>query len=217
MIVDAHRLGRNPTKEEIEQSRNVRDPPLTDFGQQACLWYRSVLPARLRAIGVDPHASVLGSSRLLRAQETAKDLFPGKDLVIFSSLGENGAVPENTPRGMQYRPPSWEGFLRELHALAIHEGATDFIVVAHGSFIRQSISAILGEQVPPLSNLDGYALGLTANPDGTLSSGRVLSLPFPKEEYESDGGIKAGLSFPSIPSALRGWRTLMEDLCSRSF
>jgi len=216
MLRDPHSLGRQATKEDVEQSQNVPDPPLTQFGQRACRWYRWVLPTRLRALGIDSRACAVGCSRLLRAQQTAEDLFPSKDLVIFSSLGEDGDVPENTPRGMQYRRPSWKGFLGELRSLALREGVRDFVVVAHGTFIQRSISDVLGEDVPPPSNLDGYALELSSRADGSLgSNGPVISLPFPQRAYETEGSDEEEL--PSSPSVLHGWRLLTSGLRPGAF
>jgi broad specificity phosphatase PhoE len=215
MLRDPRHLGRKPTKEDVEESQNVRDPSLTEFGQRACLWYRGVLPHRLREIGIDSRKCGLGCSRLLRAQQTAEDLFPAKDLVIFSCLGENGHVPENTPRGMQYQPPSWEGFLEELRSFALREGVRDFVVVAHGSFIKRSISDILGEEIPPLSNLDGYALELSSRADGSLASnGKISSVPFPQRAYESEGEKEEATPGPSV---LRGWRLLVSGLHPGTF
>lgn len=201
MIRDPRRLGRNPTQQEVAESQNVRDPRLTEFGEEACEWYRTVLPARLRRLGFDIHTCVLGSSPLLRAQETAELIFPFKELVVFDALGENGDVPENTPRGMRYRKPSWTRFLDDLNALASAEGASDFVVVAHGTFIMKSISEILGEDVPYLDNLDGYALELRRNKNGLLTrEGAVVHLPFPGKEYEGERSEE--------PAFLHGWRVL---------
>ena len=212
MLRDPRRLGRSPTKREVDESQALLDPPLTDFGQQACEWYRSELPSLLRSIGVSPARAVLGSSRLLRAQQTAEDIFPSKDLVIFKSLGENGDVPENTPRGMQYRHPSFQDFLSEIRQISLDEGVLDFVVVAHGSFIQRSISEIVGGEIPPLSNLDGYLLNFAVNKYGGLhATGPVISLPFPQKKYEektSDNeSFQGGLPFPSV---LRGWSFLMQ-------
>jgi len=216
MLRDPRYLGREATKEDVEESHNTPDPPLTQFGQRACRWYRCVLPTRLRALGIDSRTCTIGCSRLLRAQQTAEDLFPSKDLVIFSRLGENGDVPENTPRGMRYRRPSWEGFLEELQSFALREGVRDFVVVAHGTFIKSSISDILGEEVPPLSNLDGYALELSSRADGSLgSNGTVISLPFPLRTYETEESDED--ERPSSPSVLHGWRLLMSGLRPGTF
>jgi len=207
MIRDPRRLGRPPTQQEIEESQNVRDPRLTEFGEEACEWYRTVLPARLRRLGFDTHSCVLGSSRLLRAQETAELIFPFKDLVVFDALGENSDVPENTPRGMRYRRPSWARFLDDLNALASSEGASDFVVVAHGSFLMKSISKILGEDVPYLDNLDGYALELRRNKKGALTrEGAVVHLPFPVKAYE---GARS-----DEPAFLHAWRVLFHGRAS---
>ena len=216
MLRDPHSLGHEATKEDVERSQNTPDPRLTQFGQRACQWYRWVLPTRLRALGIDSRTCAIGCSRLLRAQQTAEDLFPSKDLVVFSCLGENGDVPENTPRGMQYRRPSWEGFLEELRSFALREGVRDFVVVAHGTFIKRSISDILGQEVPPLSNLDGYVLELSSRADGSLAStGTIISLPFPQRTYQTEGSDEEELL--SSPSVLHGWRLLTSGLHPGTF
>jgi len=164
-------------------------------------------------IGIDPRTCGLGCSRLLRAQQTAEGLFPAKDLNIFSALGENGDVPENTPRGMRYREPNWESFLEELRGLALREGTLDFVVVAHGSFIRRSISNITGRAIPPLSNLDGYSLRLVFRTDGSLgSNGPIVSVPFPQGAYEDEVENEEDETETSSPSVLRGWRLLTSGL-----
>jgi len=215
MLRDPHRLGREPTEKEIQESQRVSDPSLTESGKQACRWYSFVLPERLRSVGIDPRTCLLGSSSLLRAQQTAEELFPSKDLIIFASLGEDGDVPENTPRGMQYRAPSWEDFLEELRGWALRDGARDFVIVAHGFFIRRSISKLLGHPIPPLSNLDGYAMELLENADGTLSSdGQIVAMRFPQEERDKANDARKDNSFPAV---LHGWQILLDGLHCESF
>jgi broad specificity phosphatase PhoE len=137
---------------------------------------------------MDHRTTCIGSSRLRRAQQTAELLFPGMDLFVFPSLGEDGALPENTPRGLSYELPSWEGFLRELcSAWRKRKGRySDFVVVAHGTFIRNVISSLSGSKISPVTNLSGFAIDLSLDlKSGNLVPvGDVISLKFPSRQVQ---------------------------------
>ena len=71
----------------------------------------------------------------------------------------------------------------------------------------KSISKILGEDVPYLDNLDGYALELRRNKKGALTrEGAVVHLPFPNKAYE---GARS-----DEPAFLHAWRVLFHGAVS---
>jgi len=170
---DPRSLGYVPSEKEIADSREVPDPHLTPFGKDVAEQYGPLLQDRLLELGFRPENTLVGSSRLLRAQQTVRTLFPevgnlAKPL-IFKALGEFGNFPENTPTGRNYEEPSWEQFLEELKVIARKRGRRRFVVVAHGGFIVGSlkqervfpvwrVSRLLGGR--ELDNLEGVALRL---------------------------------------------------------
>ena len=194
---------KSASKEDVLASRNIRDPILSDYGIEAVDWYRPRFYDALKQIGINPKTTVVGSSPLLRARQTAFLLFPKKTRVVFEGLGEEGDFPENTAQCMTYRPPNWELFLHELWQCALRTGSSQFVVVAHGTFIRRIVTALAGIEVRSMYNLSGFALDLRLS-HGSLKvipQSRILSIPFPKEAFED-------ACHDSVPKILQSLQTL---------
>ena len=139
-------------------SEQLRDPPLTEGGARSAAEYRPHLHRHLIRRGFEVASCCVGASGLLRARQTAALLFPNKRRVRFRGLGENGAVPENTPAGESYRKPDWSLALREAAQLVRERRVYDLAVVAHGTFMRGALSEITGYQHARFSNLSGFLL-----------------------------------------------------------
>jgi broad specificity phosphatase PhoE len=114
----------------------------------------------LRDRGIDVSGALKGASPLYRARQTATLLF-GNDVVhTFATLGELGDVPENTPRSSKrHRDPSWDAFLGEVAQLAsdARRPRSDFVVVAHGSFLGAHLTELTGTKMK-FDNLDAHVL-----------------------------------------------------------
>ena len=86
-----------------EVSQQLQDPPLSDKGKEMAELYAPTLQTILTEKGILNESTILAASELVRAQQTARILFPsvaGNDrkLYIFPYLAEEGDIPENTRR-----------------------------------------------------------------------------------------------------------------------
>ena len=86
-----------------EVSQELQDPPLSDKGKEMAELFAPTLQTILTEKGILNESTILAASELVRAQQTARILFPsvaGKDrkLYIFPYLAEEGNIPENTRR-----------------------------------------------------------------------------------------------------------------------
>jgi broad specificity phosphatase PhoE len=151
----------------MRASQQLRDPPLSAVGERMARNYGPRLRARLRAAGFDLNRAVIGSSQLRRAKQTAALLFDNRsDLTVVPHFTENGALPENTPKGMRYRKPDWGAFLRHLSTLPAQNG--EFIIVGHGSFLKGVWHELTGQRwAGTFNNLDAFIV----EPEGRV---RVL-------------------------------------------
>jgi broad specificity phosphatase PhoE len=143
----------------VAASQQFRDPPLSSVGERMAAAYGLALRHRLAAAGIDVNGlrTVVGSSELLRAQQTAGLLFPSskRRLVTVPHFTEHGALPENTPAGTRYRRPDWDALITHLHRE--YADADAFVIVGHGSFLRSAVwPAVTGtKRSKPFANLDG--------------------------------------------------------------
>ena len=86
-----------------EVSQQLQDPPLSDKGKEMAELFAPTLQTILTEKGILNESTILAASELVRAQQTARILFPsvaGNDrkLYIFPYLAEEGEIPENTRR-----------------------------------------------------------------------------------------------------------------------
>jgi broad specificity phosphatase PhoE len=145
----------------VKASQELRDPVLSSRGREMATTYGPELQAKLAGLGIDWKSALVGASPLRRAQQTAALLFPRAEVHTFQALGEHGAVPENTPRGRDYAAPNWPRFLEEIAKIAATQPHTrDFLVVGHGSFLRNvAWPAITGHAWPgTVHNLDAFVI-----------------------------------------------------------
>lgn len=139
-------------------SQMLRDPPLSEGGARGAAEYRPRLHLHLADRGFEVASCCVGASGLLRARQTAALLFPNKRCERFRGLGENGAVPENTPVGELYEKPDWSLAVREAARLVRERRVYDLALVAHGTFMRKVLSKITGRKQARFSNLGGFLL-----------------------------------------------------------
>lgn len=173
--------GQGSSHPDVLASENLKDPGLTFAGRALADGYRAKLHRRLARLGFEVSAMRSGASPLLRARQTAKLLFPNSRVEVFTGLGEEGEVPENTPAGQRYARPNWDLFLQAVAALAMQEGAHDIAVVAHGSFIRRVVSSLTREpKMPRLCNLSGFLLTCRLHRDRHLVVTKVQPIPYPR-------------------------------------
>ena len=177
------------THPAVVESQNLRDPPLTHEGVVYADGYRRQFRRRLEREGFDVAGACVGSSSLLRARQTAKLLFPNKETVIFGDLGEVGAHPENTPTGKAYTLPNWESFRKELASFAARFGIYDFVVVAHGSFMKGILEGLLGGKSPRIPNLSGFMLTCSIEEE-SLAVRQVRRLSHPEPGVFDNAGAK---------------------------
>lgn len=147
------------TEEEKNASQQIRDPSLSRIGLAMARAYGPRLQASLRAAGLNPNSALLGSSYLRRARETIAALFPDREYLLFSHFKEYGDIPENTPAGILYQKPNFKRFMQHVSDVQAATGATEFVIVGHGSFLRVDAWASLN-QTPHkrFSNLDGFLI-----------------------------------------------------------
>ncbi len=139
--------------------------------------FRALLQKRF---GIQPAAdtTLIGSSGLRRARETAQLLFPhaADHVVHLPHVKEFGDIPENTPSRVKRCRPSFREFLQHLHTLPAT--ITTVICVAHGSFLGKEVWPIVapGRTHKKFGNLDAIVVrtGLTA--DGRLLEPRTTEL-----------------------------------------
>jgi hypothetical protein len=139
--------------------------------------FRALLQKRF---GIQPAANttLIGSSGLRRARETAQMVFPqAKDHIVhLPHVKEFGDIPENTPSRVQRCRPSFRAFLQHLHTLPAT--IVTVICVAHGSFLGKEVWPIVapGRAHKKFGNLDTIVVrtGLTA--DGRLLEPRTTEL-----------------------------------------
>ena len=82
-----------------DASRVLQDPPLSNHGKAMAEAYADELKRTLTANGILTPSTIIGSSDLTRAQQTARILFgPQTQLHIFPYLAEKGNIPENKRR-----------------------------------------------------------------------------------------------------------------------
>jgi broad specificity phosphatase PhoE len=169
----------------VAASQQIRDPPLSSVGERMAAAYGGALRRRLAAEGIDVGASttVIGSSALMRARQTAGLLFAASrkrkgHLEVFPHFTENGAVPENTPVGTRYRRPDWDALVSHLHRE--HAGAEAFVIVGHGSFLRSAVwPAVAGSgRARPFGNLDGILVSGEFGSDGRLRVSSAKVIPY---------------------------------------
>ncbi len=121
--------------------------------------YGPRLQASLHAAGLNPDTAILGSSYLRRARETIAALFPNKTYHLFSHFKEHGNIPENTPAGTLYQRPNFKRFMQHVADVQKTTGATEFVIVGHGSFLRNDAWASLSSAPHRrFGNLDGFLI-----------------------------------------------------------
>ena len=140
--------------ERGQNGQNVRDPGLTSLGRTAAEKYSPVLQSILRANGFDLENTVVGASPLLRAQETARTLFPNTIIHQFDQLSEHGHIPENIPRCRTISDKGWNVFLKWLVKTYSAQSSVSIVAVGHRTFFRKEVLSPLGKDIP-LSNMDG--------------------------------------------------------------
>jgi phosphohistidine phosphatase SixA len=161
-------------------SQKVRDPGLTKVGRQMAESYGSVLRAKAEAAGFNMDTAIIGSSALRRAKETASLLFPTASLTVFPHLTEHGRVPENTPKRHTHTRPDWNAFLRHLRVnRATSEQATaQFIIVGHGSYLREVWRELTGKPWSAFHNLDAFVVEGDLDVRGRLRVEHTGRLPY---------------------------------------
>jgi broad specificity phosphatase PhoE len=166
----------------VAASQRLSDPALSAHGAAMARAYGPRLQEILTTRGVDSSAktTLIGSSGLRRARQTAEILFPSVTGVThLPHIKEFGNIPENTPARLKRCRPDFRAFLRHLHELP---ATIDTVIcVAHGSFLRSEVwPAVAPGRVPPrrFGNLDALVTraGLTA--DGRLLNPHTTDLPW---------------------------------------
>ena len=147
------------TEEETRASQQIRDPALSQIGLAMARSYGPRLQAKLRDMGLNPDTALLGSSYLRRARETIAALFPDREYHLFSHFKEYGNIPENTPAGILYQKPNFKRFIQHVSEVQADTGATEFVIVGHGSFLRYDAWASLSKTPHKrFGNLDGFLI-----------------------------------------------------------
>jgi broad specificity phosphatase PhoE len=165
----------------IVASQTLRDPALSVVGRRMAAAYGPRLRQKLRDLGLDVERAVIGASPLRRAQQTAALLFPGFRVTTFRHLGENGAIPENTPEGTRYTSPDWRAFVASVAAHTTSGTHGDFVIIGHGSFLRSiAWQAVTGAaRTKPFANLDGFLVEADIGVDGSIQDACVTPLSLP--------------------------------------
>lgn len=177
----------DPADPLVQFSKNIRDPTLSEHGQQMAISYGPILRRRLTDLGMHLQAARVASSGLARAHRTAELLFPEqRPIGTVPHVKEFGAIPENTPSRKPRCRPDWRAFLRHIAADTDHD---QFVVVAHGSYLREiAWPAASGKKHPNrLDNLDGFYVEGTLHPNGCLKPTRFVDLkraptPLPRSD-----------------------------------
>jgi broad specificity phosphatase PhoE len=141
-------------------SQKVRDPGLTAIGRKMAESYGPALRSKVTSAGFDLDTATIGSSALRRAKETAALLFPTASLTVFPHLTEHGRIPENTPKRHVHTRPDWNAFLRHLRVdrATSEQASAQFIIVGHGSYLREVWQELTGKPWPVFHNLDSFVI-----------------------------------------------------------
>ncbi len=178
----------------VMASQEIRDPALSAVGTRMATAYGPAIQARLAAAGFDLETAVIGSSHLHRAKQTAAALFPFAErrLVTLPHFTEHGALPENTPAGMEYRAPNWDALIRHLNRKYAH--AREFVIVGHGSYLRTQVwPAVTGRTAAEVRNLDGLLV------TGDLKNGRLRVTGYTEVPYTGAIDPHAGEDQCALP------------------
>jgi broad specificity phosphatase PhoE len=161
-------------------SQNMRDPGLTVIGQRMAKSYGSTLRAKAQTAGFDLDTATIGSSALRRAKETAALLFPAASRTVFPHILEHGLISENTPTRHAHTTPDWDAFLKHLrvHRATSAQTAAQFIVVGHGSYLREVWRELTGRPWTAFHNLDAFVLEGDLDVRGRLRVDRTERLPY---------------------------------------
>jgi broad specificity phosphatase PhoE len=168
----------DPDHPLVKISQEIRDPALSAHGQQMAIAYGPALRTRLIDLEIDLRTARIASSGLARAHQTAELLFPDqRPIDTVPHVKEFGDIPENTPARRRRCKPDWRAFLRHIYTDTQH---TQFVVVAHGSYLREvawpSVSG--GKKWPSgkFDNLDAFFVEGELTAQGTLHASRVVNL-----------------------------------------
>ena len=166
------------TDAQTEASQQISDPALSRIGLAMARSYGPRLQASLRAAGLNPDTAILGSSYLRRARETIAALFPNQTYHLFSHFKEHGAIPENTPAGaVVYQRPNFKLFMQHVADVQKTTGATEFVIVGHGSFLRNDAwTSLSSSPHKRFGNLDGFLIEADME-SGHLKNMRLRDIP----------------------------------------
>jgi hypothetical protein len=167
----------DPAHPLVKIAKDIRDPVLSEHGQAMAISYGPVLRGRLTDLGIDLPTARIASSGLARAHQTAELLFPDqRPIDTVPHVKEFGNIPENTPARRRRCKPDWRAFLRHIATDTTHD---QFIVVAHGSYLREvAWPAVSGRKHPSkLDNLDGFFADGEITPAGCFKPSRFVSIP----------------------------------------
>lgn len=167
----------DPDHPLVKISQEIRDPALSAHGQQMAIAYGPVLRHRLTDLGIDLRKARVASSGLARAHQTAELLFPDqRPIDTVPHVKEFGDIPENTPARRQRCKPDWRAFLRHVYTDTDH---TQFVVVAHGSYLREvAWPSVAGrKRRDKFDNLDAFFAEGELTAHGTFRAIRVVNLP----------------------------------------
>jgi broad specificity phosphatase PhoE len=161
----------------VKISQDIRDPNLSEHGRAMAISYGPILRRRLADLGVRLPEARVASSGLARAHQTAELLFPDqRPIDTVPHVKEFGDIPENTPARRRRCRPDWRAFLKHIAADVTHD---QFVVVAHGSYLREvAWPAVAGKKHPSrLDNLDAFYAEGEITPAGTFKPTRFVSIP----------------------------------------
>jgi broad specificity phosphatase PhoE len=167
----------DPADPLVKIAKNIRDPNLSEHGQAMAISYGPVLRRRLADLSVNLPAARVASSGLARAHQTAELLFPDqRPIDVVPHVKEFGDIPENTPARRRRCRPDWRAFLKHIAADTDHD---QFVVVAHGSYLREvAWPAVSGRPHPNrLDNLDGFFAEGEITAAGWFKPARFVSIP----------------------------------------
>jgi broad specificity phosphatase PhoE len=174
----------DPAHPLVAASQRLPDPALSAHGAAMARAYgpriRQILTAT-HGIDLAAPTTLIGSSGLRRARETANLLFPtvAGHAAHLPHIKEFGNIPENTPAHLRRCRPDFRAFLRHLHELP--PTIDTVICIAHGSFLRSEVWPIVAPDRGHhrrFGNLDAIVVrtGLTA--DGRLLAPRTTDIPW---------------------------------------
>lgn len=167
----------DPANPLVQIAKNIRDPNLSEHGRAMAISYGPVLRRRLTGLGVCLQTARIASSGLARAHQTAELLFPDhRPIDTVPHVKEFGDIPENTPARRRRCRPDWRAFLKHIAADTAHD---QFVVVAHGSYLREvAWPAVAGKSHPNrLDNLDGFFAEGEITAAGCFKPTRFVSIP----------------------------------------